>query len=101
VGGDNLDAASDAMRDFGRIVCCRMTSGYNDEKVPSGPENLSTASTRTHKLDLHSSIRSLSIHLRHFLTWRVGNDAMGYCFEAKYFSANTPFSGVLAVGNNF
>ncbi|MFD2258080.1 NADP-dependent oxidoreductase [Luteolibacter algae] len=40
VGGDHLAGAIDNMRDFGRIVCCGMISGYNDEKPKPGPANL-------------------------------------------------------------
>lgn len=40
VGGDHLDAAIDNMRDFGRIVCCGMISGYNDENSPAPHRNL-------------------------------------------------------------
>jgi len=40
VGGDHLEAAIDNLRDFGRIVCCGMISGYNDETPQSGPPNL-------------------------------------------------------------
>lgn len=39
VGGDHLQAAIDAMNDYGRIVCCGMISGYNDEKPVPGPNN--------------------------------------------------------------
>ncbi len=40
VGGDHLKGAIDSMNDFGRIVCCGMISGYNDEKPKPGPDNL-------------------------------------------------------------
>ncbi len=40
VGGDHLEGAIDNMSDFGRIVCCGMISGYNDEKPQPGPANL-------------------------------------------------------------
>lgn len=40
VGGDHLVGAIDAMNDFGRIVCCGMISGYNDETPKPGPSNL-------------------------------------------------------------
>jgi len=40
VGGDHLTGAIDQMNDFGRIVCCGMISGYNDEKPKPGPANL-------------------------------------------------------------
>ncbi len=40
VGGVHLEAAIDNMNDFGRIVCCGMISGYNDETPQPGPANL-------------------------------------------------------------
>jgi len=40
VGGDHLAGAIDHMNNFGRIVCCGMISGYNDEKPKPGPANL-------------------------------------------------------------
>ena len=40
VGGDHLAGAIDAMNNFGRIVCCGMISGYNDESPTPGPSNL-------------------------------------------------------------
>lgn len=40
VGGDHLAGAIDNMNDFGRIVCCGMISGYNDEEPQPGPSNL-------------------------------------------------------------
>ncbi len=40
VGGDHLAGAIDQMNNFGRIVCCGMISGYNDESPQPGPNNL-------------------------------------------------------------
>jgi NADPH-dependent curcumin reductase CurA len=40
VGGDHLEAAIEAMRDFGRIVACGTISRYNDETPAPGPRNL-------------------------------------------------------------
>jgi len=40
VGGDHLAGAIDRMNNFGRIVCCGMISGYNDETPKPGPANL-------------------------------------------------------------
>ncbi len=40
VGGDHLQGALDNMKEYGRIVCCGMISGYNDEKPQPGPCNL-------------------------------------------------------------
>lgn len=40
VGGDHLQGAIDNMNNFGRIVCCGMISGYNDEQPQPGPNNL-------------------------------------------------------------
>ena len=54
VGGDHLEAAIDNMRDFGRIVCCGMISGYNDESMPAGPKNLSNVISK--RLRMHGFI---------------------------------------------
>lgn len=40
VGGDHLQGAIDNMANGGRIACCGMISGYNDEKPKPGPNNL-------------------------------------------------------------
>jgi len=40
VGGDHLAGAIDNMNQAGRIVCCGMISGYNDETPQPGPSNL-------------------------------------------------------------
>jgi NADPH-dependent curcumin reductase CurA len=40
VGGDHLAGAIDQMNTYGRIVCCGMISGYNDEQPKPGPDNL-------------------------------------------------------------
>jgi len=40
VGGDHLAGAIDNMKAHGRIVCCGMISGYNDEEPQPGPSNL-------------------------------------------------------------
>ena len=40
VGGDHLQGAIDNMKDYGRIVCCGMISGYNDADPKPGPNNL-------------------------------------------------------------
>ena len=40
VGGDHLEGAIDNMKNHGRIVCCGMISGYNDENPQPGPSNL-------------------------------------------------------------
>ncbi len=40
VGGDHLQGAIDNMADNGRIACCGMISGYNDEEPKPGPSNL-------------------------------------------------------------
>lgn len=39
VGGDHLEAAIDALRDFGRIAYCGSISQYNSTEPPSGPRN--------------------------------------------------------------
>ena len=40
VGGDHLQGAIDNMNNGGRIACCGMISGYNDEEPKPGPDNL-------------------------------------------------------------
>jgi NADPH-dependent curcumin reductase CurA len=40
VGGEHLEAAIWAMRNFGRIAACGAISQYNDEKPRPGPSNL-------------------------------------------------------------
>lgn len=40
VGGDHLQGAIDNMTNGGRIACCGMIAGYNDEKPKPGPNNL-------------------------------------------------------------
>lgn len=40
VGGDHLQGAIDNMNNGGRIACCGMISGYNDEQPTPGPNNL-------------------------------------------------------------
>jgi hypothetical protein len=43
VGGDHLEAALFALRDFGRAALCGAISVYNDEKPAPGPRNLALA----------------------------------------------------------
>jgi NADPH-dependent curcumin reductase CurA len=40
VGGDQLEAAIGAMRDFGRVVSCGGIASYNAAEPPPGPRNL-------------------------------------------------------------
>jgi NADPH-dependent curcumin reductase CurA len=40
VGGDQLEAALNALRPFGRVVACGAISRYNDERPEPGPRNL-------------------------------------------------------------
>ena len=40
VGGRHLEAALDALNDFGRIAACGMISAYNDAEPAPGPRNL-------------------------------------------------------------
>ena len=41
VGGEHLEAAIGAMRNFGRIAACGSISGYNATEPPPGPRNMS------------------------------------------------------------
>ncbi len=40
VGGDHLEAAIGALRDFGRVVACGSISVYNATEPPAAPRNL-------------------------------------------------------------
>jgi NADPH-dependent curcumin reductase CurA len=40
VGGEHLEAAIGALRDFGRVAMCGAISAYNAEEPPPGPRNL-------------------------------------------------------------
>lgn len=40
VGGDHLEAAMWSMNNYGRVAACGSISGYNQEKLPSGPKNM-------------------------------------------------------------
>jgi NADPH-dependent curcumin reductase CurA len=40
VGGDHLEAALGASRDFGRVICCGAISTYNDAEPRPGPANM-------------------------------------------------------------
>jgi NADPH-dependent curcumin reductase CurA len=46
VGGDHLEAALFAMRDFGRVAMCGAISVYNATEVPPGPRNIALAVSR-------------------------------------------------------
>jgi len=50
VGGATLEAAIDAMADFGRIVLCGGISGYNDAEPQPGPHNLMLLVSRRIKM---------------------------------------------------
>jgi NADPH-dependent curcumin reductase CurA len=62
VGGEQLEAAIGATRDFARIVMCGAISRYNDAHPPSGPRNLYLAIGR--RLRLQGFI--VSDHLARF-----------------------------------
>ncbi len=62
VGGEQLEAAIGATRDFARIVMCGAISRYNDTTPPSGPRNLFLAIGR--RLRLQGFI--VSDHLARF-----------------------------------
>lgn len=40
VGGDHLEAALWSLNRYGRVAVCGSISGYNEEKLPAGPNNL-------------------------------------------------------------
>jgi hypothetical protein len=40
VGGDHLEAALGALRDFGRVVACGSIATYNATEPPPGPRNM-------------------------------------------------------------
>jgi hypothetical protein len=46
VGGDHLEAALFAMRDFGRVAMCGAISLYNATEAPPGPRNVALAVSR-------------------------------------------------------
>jgi len=46
VGGEQLEAALGALRDFGRIVACGSISRYNDTRPEPGPRNLAYVVTK-------------------------------------------------------
>ncbi|MBB02083.1 MAG: NADP-dependent oxidoreductase [Rubinisphaera brasiliensis] len=65
VGGDHLEAALNCMNEHGRVVCCGMISGYNDEDPQPGPSNLFKIITK--KLRLQGFI--VRDHLHEFPTF--------------------------------
>ena len=50
VGGDHLEAALDALNQFGRIAACGMISRYNDDKPVPGPTNLANIVIKSLKI---------------------------------------------------
>ncbi len=46
VGGEQLEAALNALRPFGRVVACGAISRYNDERPEPGPRNLGFVVTK-------------------------------------------------------
>jgi NADPH-dependent curcumin reductase CurA len=46
VGGEQLEGALSALRDFGRVIACGSISRYNDERPSPGPRNLSFVVTK-------------------------------------------------------
>jgi hypothetical protein len=46
VGGDHLEAALFALRDFGRVAMCGAISLYNATEIPPGPRNTALAVSR-------------------------------------------------------
>jgi NADPH-dependent curcumin reductase CurA len=51
VGGEQLEAAIDAMRPHGRAILCGAISQYNAQSPPAGPRNLSLAIGRRLRLE--------------------------------------------------
>lgn len=45
VGGDHLEAALWSLNRYGRVAACGSISGYNEEKRPAGPRNMSLVVT--------------------------------------------------------
>jgi NADPH-dependent curcumin reductase CurA len=50
VGGDHLEGAISAMKDFGRIALCGAVSQYNATEAPPGPRNMWLVVTRRLRL---------------------------------------------------
>jgi NADPH-dependent curcumin reductase CurA len=62
VGGDHLEAAIGAMRNYGRIVACGSISRYNDVEPTPGPRNMFMVVTK--RLRMQGYI--ISDHFEHF-----------------------------------
>jgi NADPH-dependent curcumin reductase CurA len=50
VGGDHLEAAIGALRNYGRVVACGSISRYNDAEPKSGPRNMFMVVTKRLRL---------------------------------------------------
>ncbi|MHB1717618.1 MAG: NADP-dependent oxidoreductase [Acidimicrobiales bacterium] len=70
VGGDHLEAAISAMRDFGRVAACGAVSAYNATGPVPGPRNLGLVVGR--RLTIRGFIVGDHAHLRAELLERVG-----------------------------
>ncbi len=51
VGGEQLEAALNALRPFGRVVACGAISRYNDERPEPGPRNLGYVVTKRLRIE--------------------------------------------------
>ncbi len=51
VGGEQLEAAVNALRPFGRVIACGAISRYNDERPAPGPRNLGFVVTKRLRIE--------------------------------------------------
>jgi NADPH-dependent curcumin reductase CurA len=88
VGGDHLEAAIFAMRNFGRIALCGAISMYNATSPPPGPRNLALAVGR--RLSLRGFI--VSDHFDRFPDFV--RDMGGWLREGKIRFRETVVEGI-------
>src|SRR5207247_7785028 len=70
VGGDHLEAALGARRDFGRVAICGTISEYDADEPPPGPSNLFMAVARN--LTIRGFRGSSNVELLPEMTREVG-----------------------------
>ena len=70
VGGDHLEAALGALRDFGRVAICGTISEYDADEPPPGPSNLFMAVARN--LTIRGFRGSSNVELLPEMTREVG-----------------------------